>query len=136
MKEIKFRAWACYSKKMFYPDSDDGWEIKNGKIQKLPNTILMQYTGLKDKNGNEIYEGDIIFNINSFGCICGNGEYMDNIPNKRIIIWDENDSKFCFDFLDKNMRGEKCSGYCFCKTNQKIFEIIGNIHENSEPNKE
>lgn len=59
MREIKFRAWAIASREMFYPDANDGWEITNGKITPLPNTVLMQYTGLKDKNGKEIYEGDI-----------------------------------------------------------------------------
>ncbi len=60
MKPIKFRAWANASKVMFYPDSQDGWELQNGELVELPNTILMQYTGLKDKNGKEIYEGDIV----------------------------------------------------------------------------
>jgi len=58
---IKFRAWAYASKKMFYPDSDDGWELENGILSSLPNTILMQYTGLHDKNDKEIYEGDILY---------------------------------------------------------------------------
>ena len=63
-REIKFRAFAYTSKKMFYPDTDDGWEIKKGKLYELPNTILMQSTGLLDKNGKEIYRGDIV-KINS-----------------------------------------------------------------------
>jgi len=52
MREIKFRAWdkdlhKMYNKWTVIPDDDR-------------SHILMQYTGLKDKNGKEIYEGDIV----------------------------------------------------------------------------
>jgi len=50
MREIKFRAWDKILQKMYYPADLDYAET----------AILMQYTGLKDKNGKEIYEGDIV----------------------------------------------------------------------------
>ena len=71
MREIKFRAWDKELKEMFYPSSIS-WKNKimwvcgsHGKnkleyeIEK-PRTELMQFTGLLDKNGKEIYEGDIV----------------------------------------------------------------------------
>lgn len=62
MREIKFRAWDIVRKRMLC--NEDLWDIPYNEIfihtpdQRALN--LMQYTGLKDKNGKEIYEGDIV----------------------------------------------------------------------------
>ena len=68
-REIKFRAWDKENKKMIGPNFpvDDiylslGGKLYNGLngVEFSHNFILMQYTGFKDKNRKEIYEGDII----------------------------------------------------------------------------
>jgi len=73
MREIKFRVWdndnkLMYSPKLGYPDivlEFDGEKfilVEYHEFDKKihDNITVMQYTGLKDKNGKEIYEGDIV----------------------------------------------------------------------------
>ena len=70
MREIKFRAWDKEKNLMVYDfdqESAEKWGLPLGRdIHKmvfnvgLINDSLMQYTGLKDKSGKEIYEGDIV----------------------------------------------------------------------------
>ena len=76
---------------------------------------LMQYTGLKDKNGKEIYEGDIVEVSKDISA----GKY-------RVQFWD-NESAFMLidDLKPKSMR----LGVWFCSNK---IEVIGNIYENPE----
>lgn len=59
MREIKFRGWLSHSRKMTYAHTLDELMNWNTKPEDNGAAIWLQYTGMKDKNGKEIYEGDL-----------------------------------------------------------------------------
>jgi uncharacterized phage protein (TIGR01671 family) len=105
MREIKFRAWIVSEKAMIQHRE----VIERAHLQFEDkfnySDIVMQYTGLKDKNGKEIYEGDIIDD-------CGRNWL---VKNSEAGSW----------MLDyKNGSGEK-----YLYPLNKHIEVIGNIYE-------
>lgn len=122
MREIKFRAWDKIVSKMrtvagidlFVPrvvfSYKEGVDDFIPKERMLEDCILMQYTGLQDKNGKEIYEGDILRRwINSRGTT-----YPSNSKIHMIVVsWNKNSYNIKPILMDR-------------------LEIIGNIYENVE----
>jgi uncharacterized phage protein (TIGR01671 family) len=114
MREIKFRLWNDYDKKML------NWsyllERNLANIFTLPSykKWLMQYTGLKDKNGTEIYEGDVVELKAENGCC--------NMLGK--IIYDNYD--LAFELIDEE-GNQEALWYA-----EQELEVIGNIYKNPE----
>lgn len=124
-REIKFRAWDTELKEMgevlgmyLHPN---GWvDIQHGDKEtdaewrtRLNKVHLMQFTGLKDKNGKEIYEGDIV----------KDWEYIDSYK----VIW--NREWACFELERITHANDTTQEINYA---QFDLEVIGNIYENPE----
>jgi uncharacterized phage protein (TIGR01671 family) len=117
MKDIKFRAWDKDAKTMIYYDYIHPISIMfNGIINyggkdMTDDFELTQYTGLKDKNGKEIYEGDILLDTDTQNI----REIIYNAPS--FVLKDDNE-------------------YFYWTFHANDYIVIGNIFENPELLKE
>lgn len=62
MRELKFRAWDDVEKRMYYGNTEQFDDMLGFRFQhfETDKPVYMQYTGLKDRNGRKIYEGDVL----------------------------------------------------------------------------
>lgn len=121
-REIKFAFWHKQKKEMWSAQSID-WDAREvcngGDIASLNDGVLLQYTGLKDKNGKEIYEGDILKHIPTFEA----NYFVKNLTGGFYLCPNNKDYGEYFASL--------FAGYDH-KNQCNSIEIIGNIYENPE----
>ena len=103
---------------------DDGG--KNGlwehSVDIKNRLLLMEFTGLKDKNGKEIYEGDIVYSeANDSMGIVKYGEY--------ICQHSEDANDWHIGFYTENVPGHEVEGFY---NEPLIYAVVGNIYENPE----
>ena len=117
----RFRAWDDWRKKMsvvdrIYIDTKGVRLYDNfGEYwRNFRDAKLMQSTGLKDKNGKEIFEGDIV----------------DYKGRKAVVKWHGSYASFIYRFVDEMQ--ERVSEWHPLFLAYYHFEIIGNIYENKE----
>ena len=126
-RKIEFRAWFKVQKTMRYNVSIHAGQIFTGYCWiPFDNTIeLMQYTGLKDKNGVKIFEGDIVrtYKLNT------DKHFEDRIREYDefigVIAWNEYRLKYC---IQKNNTEYED----MFKQFGHYYEVIGNIYENGD----
>lgn len=112
MREIKFRAWdSAYNRMILPEESPNYWMNFQGGVKEhdtgAGEVLLMQFTGLLDKSGKEIYESDIVKNS------------ADEVYE---VKWGHDDSD-----------GGYIAGFSFGYDYPKErLEVIGNVHEHPE----
>jgi uncharacterized phage protein (TIGR01671 family) len=130
-REIKFRVWDKREKKMYEADFFDNFYVINqGRVGIIKGDVfddsssfyvdysdknnweVMQYTGLKDKNGKEIYEGDIVSWFDDLG------------DHGQPFVIKYNEAQFLLTIPSEKLDGWYLGG--------KEIEVIGNIYENPE----
>lgn len=126
MREIKFREWDPNRQEMYgsvglsygvREDDDDSILFRFAHTERIDgdlskDRVLEQYTGIKDRGGVEIYEGDIVCQQMRFGETNG------------VIFWQEEKARFAI-----NLDGFITT---ITKPQEMSYEVVGNIHENPE----
>lgn len=123
MREIKFRAWVNDHWVDWLPNSKTLGEYNEvGIYADEYNTeskcFIEQYTGLRDKNGKEIYEGDIV---------------TDALGNKHTVEWDDEEVRYYFQPVGSTYYYDRVAPETTdYSTMEGRWSVIGNIHENPE----
>ena len=122
MRQIKFRAQDVASNKWLYGDlrhhKNDVCIFEQGgtKGEQVKRDTIGQFAGLRDINGKDIYEGDIIRQD-----VCGDGSLG-------VVVYDEKHAMFALRYYDPH--NPIIYGLYDCQ--EKELKIIGNIYDNPE----
>jgi uncharacterized phage protein (TIGR01671 family) len=110
---IKFRLWLPSIGKLTYPLTITDWANGYEEITVSENCVWQQFTGLHDKNGKEIYEGDLI----QFDLLDGQIE-IGIVRWSEYGFWTTQDAKHHEQLLSDEL-----------KSNAYKYSLIGNIYE-------
>jgi uncharacterized phage protein (TIGR01671 family) len=144
-REIKFRAWDKVNKRMGYFHPGFSWndeyylwhlsEVGDGDITDVPcgdNIELMQFTGLRDKNGVEIYEGDIVRVTADIDCSKDFDSEVDFRSQTIIckVVFREETAAFDLSTIKADTHLNAWGFYGQSNPSEEM-EVIGNIYEHS-----
>ncbi len=120
-REIKFRCWNEATKNMInWRDTEKTFHIRIN----LPECVLLQFTGLKDKNGKEIFEGDVLKFVFE-----PSKKHKKGIVHHHQVIWYDKKSKWSLRRTDEKGNLHIVG---IGKLDIDTYEVIGNIYENPE----
>lgn len=134
MREVKFRAYIEMENKIADVCTIDFDDRSIGvleinlmghpyiKMWDFDQVILMQYTGLKDKNGTKIYDKDILYWEDLSDLSDG------TLDSNVLVFWDDEHLRWSVKVIERKMRVEGLYDY----TISEEIEIIGNVSENPE----
>lgn len=151
-REIKFRAWHKVQKRMFDVYGFDKMNVYEDSIENqarlvhsIENCVLLEFTGLKDKNGKEVYEADIVKFVYY---PLGNNRDAYEYSHIKIVVFRSGQFGFITKLqLNTQLQPDKC--YSHQRNTREIYktgdyferdidleadrvEVIGSIYENPE----
>ncbi len=118
LQDFDFRIWDKDEKCFLDPYTKSRAVVKNLPNEKLLNLEIELFTGLCDKNGNKIYEGDILYYFKD----CSEGEVF-----KYQVLFKEG-AFYLFETYDGFVDDEDL----IAEFDLKELQVMGNIHENKE----